>query len=100
MNATIALAGADWLLPLVGSLLLASMSLILLRLWRGPSQADRAVAIDALTLLGVAALVLFSLWQSQRVLLDVAVLLALLSFIGSAAYALLFSKTHDQEPPQ
>lgn len=58
------------------------------------------MAIDALTLLGVAALVLFSLWQSQRVLLDVAVLLALLSFIGSAAYALLFSKTHDQEPPQ
>ena len=100
MNATIALAGADWLLPLVGSLLLASMSLILLRLWRGPNQADRAVAIDALTLLGVAALVLFSLWQSQRVLLDVAVLLALLSFIGSAAYALLFSKAHDQEPPQ
>ncbi len=100
MNATITLAGADWLLPLVGSLLLASMSLILLRLWRGPSQADRAVAIDALTLLGVAALVLFSLWQSQRVLLDVAVLLALLSFIGSAAYTLLFSKTHDQEPPQ
>ena len=100
MTATITLAGADWLLPLVGSLLLASMSLILLRLWRGPSQADRAVAIDALTLLGVAALVLFSLWQSQRVLLDVAVLLALLSFIGSAAYTLLFSKTHDQEPPQ
>lgn len=100
MNATITLAGADWLLPLVGSLLLASMSLILLRLWRGPSQADRAVAIDALTLLGVAALVLFSLWQSQPVLLDVAVLLALLSFIGSAAYTLLFSKTHDQEPPQ
>lgn len=37
MNATITLAGADWLLPLVGSLLLASMSLILLR--RGAALA-------------------------------------------------------------
>lgn len=93
---TLHLAGGLPLLLGVAALLAASAALILLRLWRGPAPADRVVAIDAFTLLGVAALVLLALWQTEAVLLDVALLLALMSFIGSAAFALLLRR-HDRE---
>lgn len=93
---TLHLAGGLPLLFGVAALLAVSAVLILLRLWHGPTQADRAVAIDAFTLLGVALLGLLALWRAEAVLLDVALLLALMSFIGSAAFALLF-RSHDRE---
>lgn len=88
------LAGAAWVLPLAATLLALSGLMILYRLLRGPRRPDRAVAIDALTLLAVAALALGYLFSAQAVVLDVAVLLCLVSFIGTAAFALLFA-----EPP-
>lgn len=87
---TVELAGAAWILPVAALLLAVSALLVLYRLLRGPSRPDRAVAIDALTLVTVAAMALAALFRAQAVLLDVAVLLALMSFIGTAAFAFLF----------
>jgi multicomponent Na+:H+ antiporter subunit F len=100
---TVELAGAFWVLPLAASLLALSGLLIVYRLLRGPSRPDRAVAIDALTLLAVAATALSALFSAQAALVDVAVLLALVSFLGTAAFAFLFrdapeQKPHDKEP--
>ncbi len=100
---TVELAGAFWILPLAAALLALSGLLILYRLLRGPSRPDRAVAIDALTLLGVAAIALSALFSAQAALVDVAVLLALVSFLGTTAFAFLFGpapkpETHDKEP--
>lgn len=89
---TVEIAGAFWVLPLVVALLAVSGALVLLRLVRGPTGADRVVAIDALTLLGVAAIAAVSLLTAQAVFLDVAVVLALVSFLGTVGFALLFRK--------
>lgn len=89
---TVDLAGAFWVLPLVVALLGVSGALVLLRLLRGPTGADRVVAIDALTLLGVAAIATVSALTAQSVFLDVAVVLALVSFLGTVGFALLFRK--------
>ena len=51
---TLHLAGAAWVLPLAAAMLALSGLISLYRLLRGPSRPDRAVAIDALTLLAVA----------------------------------------------
>lgn len=91
------LAGAFWVLPFVVVLLAISGAIILLRLLRGPTGADRVVAIDALTLLGVAAIATVSLITQQAVFLDVAVVLALVSFLGTVGFALLFRKDDDPE---
>lgn len=88
---TVELAGAAWVLPLAFSLLALSAVLIVLRLVRGASVADRVVAIDALTLLGAAAVALAALASAQTVLLDVAVVLALVAFFGTAVFALVFA---------
>lgn len=90
MNTTI--AGAGWVLPLCFALLGLSAALVLARLIRGPRAADRVVAIDALTMLAIAAIALFSLATGQPTLLDAAVVLALMSFLGTAAFILLFRR--------
>lgn len=94
---TVNLVGAAWVLPLVVALIAASAGLVLLRLLRGPTGADRVVAIDALTLLGVAAIATVSLMTGQAVFLDVAVVLALVSFLGTVGFALLFRKEDDEK---
>lgn len=91
---TVSLAGAHWVLPLAGGLLLISTLVIMWRLLAGPSRPDRAVAIDALTMIGVAGVALLALMSEQAVLLDVAIVLAVVSFLGSVAFALLFRGTH------
>lgn len=85
------IAGAAWLIPFAFAVLGLSAILILIRLMRGPSGPDRVVAIDALTLLGAAVLALLALHTRQAALLDAAVVLALVSFIGTTAFVLLFA---------
>lgn len=95
---TVELAGAAWVLPLAFALQALSAVLIVLRLVKGPSGPDRVVAIDALTLVGAAAVALVSLASAQAVLLDVAVALALIAFLGTAAFALMFSAARQEAP--
>ena len=94
---TVLLAGAHWVLPLAGSMLVISAILIMWRLLAGPSRPDRAVAVDALTMLGVAGVALLAMMREQAVLLDVAIVLAIVSFLGSVAFALLFKGTHGSD---
>ncbi|WP_161864408.1 MULTISPECIES: monovalent cation/H+ antiporter complex subunit F [Pseudomonas] len=95
---TLHLAGAAWVLPLAAVLLALSGLISLYRLLRGPSRPDRAVAIDALTLLAVAAMALLCLMRGEALFIDVAVLLALVSFLGTAAFAFLFDDAHCHMP--
>jgi multicomponent Na+:H+ antiporter subunit F len=93
---TVELAGAFWVLPAVVILLATSALLIVVRLLKGPTGPDRVVAIDALTLLGVAAVALGALMSGQIVFLDVAVVLSLVAFLGTVAFAPLFRKDDDR----
>lgn len=97
MNVTI--AGAAWVLPLVGAMLVLSALIVMWRLLVGPSRPDRAVAVDSLTMIGVAAVALLAIVREQVVLLDVPIILALVSFLGSVAFALLFRGTHHSDEP-
>ena len=90
---TIEMVGAFWVVPLVALMLAVSAIIILVRLIRGPTGPDRVVAIYALTLLGVAAVALGATISGQLVFLDVAVVLSLVAFLGTVAFAPLFRKT-------
>jgi multicomponent Na+:H+ antiporter subunit F len=62
----------------------------LLALWRffvGPSAADRVVAFDVLTIIAVTGIVLIALTEERGIYLDVALVYALLSFLGVIAVA-------------
>lgn len=97
MNAGI--AGAAWVLPLTFALLALAAALILLRLVRGPRAPDRVVAIDALSMIAIATIALLALSTGQPMLLDAAVVLSLVSFLGTTAFILLFRRRGREADP-
>lgn len=86
------IAGAAWVLPLTFALQGLSALLVLTRLVRGPRATDRVVAIDALTMIGSGVIALLAVWSAQPMLLDAAVVLALVSFLGTTAFILMFRR--------
>ena len=70
----------------LGVLALAAV-LGFVRLLRGPSLPDRVVAFDLLATVGVGISAVYSMAYDQPVFLDVAVILALISFVGTVAFA-------------
>ncbi|MGC9529350.1 MAG: monovalent cation/H+ antiporter complex subunit F [Candidatus Bipolaricaulaceae bacterium] len=68
----------------VAAALLLTYTLVsVLRLGIGPTAADRAVALDTVNTLVVASMVLLGAAFDQVVLVDVAIVYALLSFVGT-----------------
>jgi multicomponent Na+:H+ antiporter subunit F len=57
------------------------------RLVRGPSLPDRVVALDLTATLVVGVIVVYGLAMRQPVLLDVAMVMALVGFLGAVAFA-------------
>ncbi|MFO7861432.1 MAG: monovalent cation/H+ antiporter complex subunit F [Desulfosalsimonas sp.] len=68
-------------------LLALAVLLAFIRLLAGPSQADRIVALDLISVLIVAILAALSIYRQQRSFLDVAIAYALISFLGTVALA-------------
>ncbi|MGE5945071.1 MAG: monovalent cation/H+ antiporter complex subunit F [Betaproteobacteria bacterium] len=76
-------------LLVVVAALLAGIA-FLLALWRfflGPSDADRVVAFDVLTIITISGILLVAYLEGRGIYLDVALVYALLSFLGVIAVA-------------
>ena len=69
------------------TLLMVTVALAFIRLRKGPSLPDRVVALDLLTTVGIAVVAVYAIVEDQPVLLDVATVLALISFLGTIAFA-------------
>ncbi len=57
--------------------------LLFIRLIKGPSVVDRAVSADSIDILTDMALILFALYSGRAIYLDIALVTAVLGFIGS-----------------
>lgn len=60
-----------------------------IRIWRGPTNADRMLALEVINILVVTIMITLSLWFEQPVFIDVAIVYALLSFVGTLYVAKL-----------
>ena len=69
------------------TMLAVAACLTFVRLLKGPTLPDRVVAIDLIGVLMVCILVVTSAATGQQALLDVAMVVALISFIGTVAYS-------------
>ena len=74
-----------------------SIILATVRLIRGPSLSDRVVALDLISILLVAFLVVFAFASSVQAYLDAALALALVGFLGTVAFARLINHEGDIE---
>jgi multisubunit Na+/H+ antiporter MnhF subunit len=63
------------------------LAVVLWRVWRGENVIDRLMGADLLSTLTLAILVLVALIERDSIYIDVALGLAVLGFIGTAALA-------------
>lgn len=69
-----------------------SMLMTLIRLLRGPTLADRVVALDLLAFFAAGAICIVAMESNRPELLMVAVVVALLTFMSTAAFALYLER--------
>ena len=71
------------------SAILAIVGIVIsfLRLIKGPTVADRTVALDVMTIIAVSVIVYIAAISSRIIYLDVAMVYALISFLGIVAIA-------------
>ena len=75
------------ILLLTQSILAIAMLLTGFRIWRGPSIPDRVVALDLLAALIMAEFVVMVFFSGFIAYLDVATVIAVISFIATIAFA-------------
>lgn len=74
----------DWfILPL----LVIAVVIVFIRLVKGPELPDRVVSLDLMTSIGIGIIATYAMATGEKVLIDVAIILALISFLGTVAFA-------------
>jgi multicomponent Na+:H+ antiporter subunit F len=77
----------DAVLHAVLAALVTAFLLSALRLYRGPTLPDRVVALDLMTVLSVGVLGTYAILVDEAAFLDVAIVLSLITFIATIAFA-------------
>lgn len=73
-------------------ILCISIILVFIRLYKGPEVVDRVIALDLIITIGIALMTAYSIRMNQAVLLDVAMILALIAFLGTIAFSFYLDK--------
>jgi len=69
------------------ALLGLAMLFAMIRLVRGPRLADRILGLDTMTVLGVGIIAVFAVRSGLTLYIDIAIALALVGFLSTAALA-------------
>lgn len=77
----------DFALYVILPILALAVVLVFTRLVRGPSLPDRVVALDLMNTLGIGIIASYAIATGQSAFLDVAIAMALISFLGTVAFA-------------
>jgi multicomponent K+:H+ antiporter subunit F len=77
----------EMVLPVVLLMLGSAMLLALWRLLRGPEWIDRVLALDTLYIDGLALVVLVGIQFRTALYFEAALLIAMLGFVGTIAFA-------------
>lgn len=83
---------------LASAVLLANAVVSLWRLYRGPTSADRMLAVAFFTTSTLAIILLFSAYFTLPALVDIALLFALLAALGTANFVVRHHPPQREEP--
>jgi multicomponent Na+:H+ antiporter subunit F len=73
-------------------ILTISVILVMIRLIKGPQVVDRVIALDLIITIGIALITVYSIRYSEPVLLDIAMIFALIAFLGTIAFSFYLDK--------
>lgn len=65
----------------------ASQLMAMIRLWIGPSTGDRILALDTMFINAIGLIVLIGLLQGTQIFFEAALIIAMLGFVSTVAYA-------------
>jgi len=80
--------------------LTVSLFIILNRLRRGPSLADRVIAADLFTALLISAIAVGAIYLDEPAYFDIALVLAVIGFLGTIVFARFIDSQGQQPRPQ
>ncbi|WP_134089941.1 cation:proton antiporter [Olivibacter sp. XZL3] len=73
-------------------ILAIALVLVFIRLIKGPNIVDRVIALDLLITIGVSVITVYSISTSESTFIDVAMILALIAFLGTIAFSFYLEK--------
>ena len=76
-----------WTMPIALFILLLAMLFAMVRLLKGPQAQDRVLALDCMYLVGMLAMLVLGIHYASVNYFEAALLIALFSFVSSAAMA-------------
>ena len=74
-----------------------SVLLVFIRFLMGPALSDRVVALDLLITIGVSTIAVYAMITNQPSFLDIAMIFALIAFLGTVAFSYYLEKRKKNE---
>jgi len=87
----------NYLSYVIMPILIFSILLIFIRFLKGPSIADRVIAIDLLVTCSIGVIAFVSITTNQLTLLDIAMVIALIAFLSTVAFSYYLEKRNKNE---
>lgn len=72
---------------IAGAIALAAILLAFVRMIKGPTAADRVVALDAMTIISISLIIFLAATLQRVIYIDIAMVYGLISFVGVVAIA-------------
>ncbi len=82
--------------PLVATMLVTALLIAFIRLVKGPTLPDRIVAMDLIGVLVIGLIVVLAATTGVRETLDAAIVIALIGFVATVAYATYVERGHPE----
>ena len=76
----------------VETMLSLAIAISFIRLVKGPTMVNRVVALDLIAILVVGMMAFEAVRSGEHALLDVAIVVGITAFIGTAAFAVLIDR--------
>ena len=87
----------DYLQYVIIPILVLSELLVFVRFVIGPSVIDRVVALDLVVTIGIGIISIYSIVTETSNFLDIAMILALIAFLGTVAFSYYLEKRNKND---
>ncbi|WP_127845521.1 cation:proton antiporter [Psychroflexus aestuariivivens] len=87
----------DFLYYIILPILSISSLLVFVRFIKGPSIVDRVVALDLLITISIGIIAVYSIINDKPTFLDISLVLALIAFLGTVAFAYYLEKRNKND---
>ena len=84
---TLATQIMDWALVIAFVMVAVAQVMAMIRLWIGPSTGGRILALDTMFINAIGLIILLGIYQGTQIYFEAALIIAMLGFVSTVAYA-------------